>query len=307
MRDLPEAPDAAVSERLLPGFCAEYLETSGAKIWVLSKGKGPALLLLHGHPETHVMWHKIAPQLAEEYSVVLTDLRGYGDSSKPEGGAQHVNYSFREMGRDQVEVMRRLGHGKFLVAGHDRGGRVAARMCVDYPEAIRKVALLDIAPTLMMYEATTQEFATKYVWWFLLIQPEPLPERLISGDAEFFLRQHLEVQSKTPGCVTPEAMAEYLRCYCCARTIHAICEDYRAAAGIDLEMDRADRTAGRKIEAPVLALWGVKGTVGKLWDVVAAWREVACQVSGRALDCGHLLAEERPEDVLRELRGFFRD
>ena len=304
--ELPRTPSHAVSERLFPGFHSQYVKTSGATIRTLTKGNGPPLLLLHGHPETHVTWHKIASALAEQYSVVLPDLRGYGDSSKPDGGANHINCSFRAMAQDQVEVMAHLGHKRFMVAGHDRGGRVAHRMCLDHPEAVEKVALLDIAPTLTMYDGTSKEFATKYVWWFLQVQPTPMPEHLISLDPVYYLRDHLFVQGKTPGAVTPEAMAEYIRCYCCSGTIHAVCEDYRAAAGIDLDMDRADDAVGHLIQASVLVLWGAKGTVGHLWDVLATWRKKAAQqVTGEALPCGHLLPEEQPELVLAHFRSFF--
>ena len=304
---LPPTPSDRVSERLLPGFHSQYVTTSGATIRVMTKGDGPPLLLLHGHPETHLTWHKIAPALAAHHSVVLTDLRGYGDSSKPEGGANHVDYSFRAMAQDQVEVMAHLGHNRFQVAGHDRGGRVAHRMCLDHPDTVEKVALLDIAPTLTMYDGTTKEFATKYVWWFLQIQPAPMPEHLISLDPVYYLRDHLSVQGKTPGAVSPEVMAEYIRCYCCTATIHAVCEDYRAAASIDLDMDRADEAAHRVIQAPVLALWGAKGTVGHLWDLLSTWRKKAKgQVTGDALPCGHLLPEEEPELVLAQFLSFFR-
>lgn len=252
------------------------------------------------------MWHKIAPTLAESYSVVLADLRGYGDSSKPPGGKDNSDYTFRAMAQDQVDVMRQLGHARFSVAGHDRGGRVAHRMCLDHPGVVERTALLDIVPTLTMYNDTSKEFATKYVWWFLLIQPEPMPEHLIGLDPVYFLNNHLQVQGKTPGAVTPEAMAEYARCYCCKGTIHAICEDYRAAAGLDLDMDRADDAANRRIQAPVLALWGAQSTVGHLWDVLDTWRaKSAGSVTGKALPCGHLLPEERPSEVIAELQSFF--
>ena len=308
-RVLPELPvgePAGISERLFPGFRSQMLQTSGATIRVLTKGDGPVLLLLHVHPETHVTWHKIAPALAANYTIVLPDLRGYGDSSKPEGGEDHSNYSFRAMAHDQVEVMQQLGHKQFLVAGHDRGGRVAHRLCLDYPDAVKKVALLDIAPTLTMYNETSKEFATKYVWWFLQIQPAPMPEHLISLDPAYYLRDHLAVQGKTSGAVTPEAMGEYMRCYCCKGTIRAICEDYRAAAGIDLDQDRADDAAGHKLRMPLLALWGAEGTVGKLWNVLETWHAKAENVAGKALPCGHLLPEEQPELVLHELEEFFR-
>ncbi len=211
------------------------------------------------------------------------------------------------MAQDQVEVMRQLGHTRFLLGGHDRGGRVAHRLCLDHPDAVEKVVLMDIAPTLTMYNDTNKEFATKYVWWFLQIQPAPMPEHIISQDPVYYLRDHLFIQGKTPGAVTPEAMAEYIRCYCCKGTIHAVCEDYRAAAGIDLDMDCADDAAGHKIQAPVLALWGAKGTVGHLWDVIATWKaKAAGPVTGKALPCGHLLPEESPEQVLAEVRTFFK-
>jgi len=205
-----------------------------------------------------------------------------------------------------VEVMTHLGHGKFMAAGHDRGGRVLHRMCLDYPDMVQRAALLDIAPTLTMYTDTSKEFATKYLWWFLQIQPTPMPEHLISLDPGFYLRDHLAVQGKTPGAVTPEAMSEYIRTYCCKGTIRAVCEDYRAAAGADLEMDRADDHAGRKIRAPLLALWGAKGTVGHLWDVLETWRPKASgTVEGEALPCGHLIPEEQPRLVISQFKQFF--
>ena len=305
--ELPPAQPAGVSDVLLPGFKPQDIQTSGAVIRTLSKGDGQPLLLIHGHPETLVTWHKVAPALADAgYRVVLCDLRGYGDSSKPGYSPQSQNYSFRAMAQDMIEVMRQLGHASFMVAGHDRGGRVVHRMCLDYPDAVQKAAVLDVAPTLTMYDGTNKEFATRYVWWFLQIQPAPMPEHLISADPGYYLRDHLGVQGKTPGAVTPEAMAEYVRTYCCKGTIRAVCEDYRAAAGIDLDMDRADDAAGRKIRAPLLALWGAKGTVGRLWDVLATWRAKAQgPVMGEALPCGHLLPEEQPGLVASHFRRFF--
>jgi haloacetate dehalogenase len=303
---VPAPPSDLVSQELFPGFRSQFVKTSSATIRVLTKGDGAPLLLLHGHPETHVTWHKIASRLAERYTVVLTDLRGYGDSSKPDGGEGHRNYSFSVMALDQIQIMQQLGFARFMLAGHDRGGRVAHRLCLDHPDAVQKVAFLDIAPTLTMYNQTNKEFATKYVWWFLQIQPEPMPEHLIGLDPVYYLRDHLSVQCKTPGAVTPQAMAEYIRCYCCTDTIHAMCEDYRAAASIDLDMDQVDDAVGRRIQAPVLALWGAQGTVGQIWDVLATWRSKAAnQVTGRALPCGHLLPEEAPEQVLAEFRAFF--
>lgn len=302
----PAPPSPQITEKLFPGFHAETLESSGARIRVLTKGSGKPLLLLHGHPETMVTWHKIASALAESHQVVLTDLRGYGDSSKPEGGENHVNYSFRAMAQDQIEVMRQLGHNRFFLAGHDRGGRVAHRLCLDHPDAVERVAFLDIAPTLTMYQDTSKEFATRYVWWFFQIQAYPMPEHFIGLDPVYYLRDHLFVQGKTSGAVTPEAMGEYQRCYCSLQSIHAVCEDYRAGASIDLDMDRSDDAAGHKIVCPVHALWGAKGTVGQLWNVIDTWKAKASGlVTGRALPCGHLLPEEQPDEVLSEFRSFF--
>ncbi len=298
---------AGSEDRLFPGFTSQIVQTAGAAIYVLVGGSGPPLLLLHGHPQTHVAWHRVAAELARDFTLVIPDLRGYGDSSKPPGGERHVAYAFREMANDQIATMRALGFASFFVAGHDRGARVAHRLCLDHPDAVRKVAMLDIAPTLTMYRATNQEFATRYVWWFFQIQPEPVPEHMIGLDPETYLRGHLEKQCKTPGAIADEAMREYLRCYCCTATIHAACEDYRAAADIDLEMDAADDAAGNRITAPLLALWGAKTTVGALYDVLATWRAKADEVTGRALPCGHLVPEEAPHDVCQAFRGFFRD
>ena len=304
--DLPLPQLEGLSERLFPGFVVQDVRTSGATIHTLSKGSGPPLLLIHGHPETHVTWHKIAPALADAYTVVVPDLRGYGDSSKPDYSPRSESYSFRSMARDMVEVMAHFGHATFMVAGHDRGGRVVHRMMLDHPDAVLKGAVLDVAPTLTMYNDTSKEFATKYVWWFLQIQPAPMPEHLIGLDPGYYLRDHLAVQGKTPGAVTPEAMAEYIRCYCCRGTIRAVCEDYRAAAGIDLDQDRADDAAGHKIGAPLLALWGAEGTVGKLWDVLATWRpKTQASLEGEALPCGHLIPEEQPDLVISHFRRFF--
>ncbi|GAC1602130.1 MAG: alpha/beta hydrolase [Hymenobacter sp.] len=304
--ELPPPPPAGVETHFFPGFEVHSVTTSGATIHVLRGGAGPPLLLLHGHPETHVMWHKIAGELARHYTVVLPDLRGYGDSSKPEGGPNHTHYSFRSMAQDQVEMMQHFGFATFYVAGHDRGGRVAHRLCLDHPGAVLKVCVLDIAPTLTMYNDTNKEFATRYVWWFFQIQPYPVPENLIGFDPAYYLQHHLAVQSKTPGAIAPDALQEYLRCYYCRATIHAVCEDYRAAAGIDLDLDRADDDAGRRVTAPLLALWGAKGTVGHLWNVLDTWRAKATTVSGEALACGHFPPEEQPAAVLAHFKAFFQ-
>ncbi|MBE7619764.1 alpha/beta fold hydrolase [Komagataeibacter sp. FXV2] len=287
---------------LLPGFQWRDIEVGGIRIRTAIGGKGPPLLLLHGHPQMHLTWHKVAPALAERFTVVATDLRGYGDSEKPDGGPEHINYSKRAMAADQVGVMKALGFDRFRVVGHDRGGRVAHRLGLDAPQAVEKLVVIDIAPTATMYARTNMEFARRYFWWFFLIQPDPLPEKLISADPDFFLENHIAGQIKIPGSVDPRVMAEYRRCYADPAMRHAACEDYRAAAGIDLVHDAEDDD--RRIEAPVLALWGARGTVGALYDVVATWREKARHIQGHAIDCGHSPQEEAPEDVLRSLSDF---
>lgn len=287
---------------LLPGFQWRDIEVGGIRIRTAIGGKGPPLLLLHGHPQMHLTWHKVAPALAERFTVVATDLRGYGDSEKPDGGPEHINYSKRAMAADQVGVMKALGFDRFRVVGHDRGGRVAHRLALDAPQAVEKLVVIDIAPTATMYARTNMEFARRYFWWFFLIQPDPLPEKLISADPDFFLENHIAGQIKIPGSVDPRVMAEYRRCYADPAMRHAACEDYRAAAGIDLVHDAEDDD--RRVEAPVLALWGARGTVGALYDVVETWREKARHVQGHAIDCGHSPQEEAPEDVLRSLSDF---
>jgi haloacetate dehalogenase len=265
-------------------------------------GSGPPLLLLHGYPQTHVCWHKIAPELARHFTVVLTDLRGYGDSSKPFGAADHSTYSKRAMARDQVAVMRALGFGTFQLVGHDRGGRVSHRLMLDHPGVVDSWAVLDIAPTLASFERTSQAFATANSHWFFLSQPYDFPERLIGADAEYYLRWKLGNWTQSRDAIPEEAMREYLRCFREPEAIHASCEDYRAAAGIDLEHDRAD--LDRKVTAPLLALWGMQGRMAKLLDIPALWRERVEEVQGRGLDCGHFLQEEKPEEVLEELLKF---
>ena len=292
----------SLSSTLLPGFETREIETGDVRIHAAVGGSGPPLLLLHGHPQTHLTWHKIAPRLAERFTVVAADLRGYGDSSKPAGGEGHVNYSKRAMAADQVAVMRSLGHERFALVGHDRGGRVAHRLALDHPDVVDRIAVLDIAPTATMYARTDQAFATRYFWWFFLIQPYDLPERLIAADPEYFLRTHLDGQSKTPGATSEALIQEYLRCYRDPATRHAICEDYRAAASIDLVHDAADADA--RIVAPLLALWGAKGTVGALYDVLETWRDKAVDVQGHAISCGHTLQEEAPEETLSALLSF---
>lgn len=287
---------------MFEGFQRRRVPVEGTEINLRIGGAGPALLLLHGYPQTHVMWHKIAPRLAERFTVVCPDLRGYGDSGRPPAGADHAGYSKRAMAEDMAAVMNALGFERFSVVGHDRGARVTHRLLLDHGGRVDRAAVLDIAPTLDMYEGTDRDFAEAYYHWFFLIQPFDLPERLIGGDPDYYLEKKIGAWSKVGGCFTPEALAEYKRCFRDPAVIHATCEDYRAAASIDLEHDRADR--GRKVAVPLLVLWGKLGVIERCYDVLGLWSARAEQVSGRALPCGHFLAEEAPEETLEALLGF---
>jgi haloacetate dehalogenase len=295
-------PQAAGAGALFEGFRGAKVQTSGATINVVSGGQGPPLLLLHGAPQSHVMWHKLAPRFAREFTVVVADLRGYGDSSKPADGENHAGHSKRAMAQDQVEVMSRLGFEKFAVVGHDRGGRVAHRLALDHPDRVTKLAVLDIVPTHKLYHNVTREFATAYYHWFFLLQPAPFPETLIGNSVEFYMRNGLG--RLLPNAVTPAAFAEYLRCFRDPSTVHAMCEDYRAGASIDLTHDDADLS--RKIACPLVVLWAERGPMHRLFDVLATWRERASQVSGKPLPGGHFLPEEAPEETFAELRPFLR-
>ncbi len=289
---------------MFEGFRQTDITVESATIRARVGGAGPPLLLLHGYPQTHAMWHKIAPRLAKDFTVVATDLRGYGDSSKPPSDPRHATYSKRATAQDQVEVMAKLGFRDFFVAGHDRGARVAHRMALDHAGRVKKVAVLDIAPTRKVFETVTKQVATGYYHWFFLIQPFDLPERLIGSDPEYYLRRKIGQWSADKGGFTKEALAEYVRCFSDPATIHASCEDYRAAATVDLEHDEAD--IGTKVACPLLALWGGKGFVERHYDVLAVWRERAADVRGRALPCGHFLAEEAPDATYDELIRFFK-
>ena len=288
---------------MFEGFERQRVATNGATINLVLGGSGPPLLLLHGYPQTHVMWHKIAPRLAEDFTVVISDLRGYGDSDKPESDDRHEAYSKRAMAQDQVEAMAALGFDEFRVAGHDRGGRVTHRMAIDHPNRIIQAAVLDIAPTHKVFAETNQAMATAYYHWFFLIQPFDLPERLIGNDAEYYLRRKLGHWGRDIDAFTPEAISEYLRCFSDPATIHASCEDYRAGASIDLEHDEADMAT--KVACPLLVLWGSKGFLEQAYDVLAVWRERAVDVRGHSLECGHFLPEERPDETVAALLDFF--
>ena len=285
-----------------PGFASHRIKTRDAEIRCVVGGDGPPVLMLHGYPQTHVMWHRVAPALAQAYTVVCADLRGYGESSKPVTDATHAAYSKRAMARDMVELMRELGHARFRLVGHDRGARVAHRLCLDHPSAVSHVAMLDISPTRTMYARTSQAFATAYYHWFFLIQPFDLPERLIGADPVYYLRRKLGGWGTGLVHFDPRALAEYERCFSNPATIHATCEDYRAAASIDLLHDAESES--QRVECPLLVLWGKRGVVDRFFEPLDDWRAVARDVRGQALACGHYLAEEKPEDTLQALRAF---
>jgi haloacetate dehalogenase len=291
------------------GFDGRHHDVNGIRLFARTGGRtdAPPLLLVHGFPQTHAMWHRVARALAPHFRLVLPDLRGYGDSDKPPGEPDHANYAKRALAADLAALMRALGHERYLVAGHDRGGRVAHRLALDHPQAVAKLCLIDIAPTLDMYAATDMAFARAYYHWFFLIQPAPLPERLIGADPRFYLRANLGGWgSGGLGHVEPRALAEYERCYCTPEAIHAVCEDYRTSAGIDLEHDRASRERGEKIACDLLVLWGERGVVHRLFDPLALWRaQCAGGVSGRAMAAGHFIPEERPDETAQSLREFF--
>jgi haloacetate dehalogenase len=288
---------------MFENFTSTRVETAGATINLRHGGSGPPLLLLHGHPQTHVMWHRIAPKLAETYTVVCPDLRGYGDSEKPPGGRDHAAYSKRTMAQDQLEVMGALGFERFAVAAHDRGARVALRMALDHPDAVSRLAILDIVPTKTIYETIDKQRAITVWRYFFLIQPYDLPERLIGSAPDYYLTWTLEEWCGTPGALTEEAIAEYHRCYDEA-TIHATCEDYRAGASIDLRHDDAD--GDDRLSCPTLLLWSKTG-IGSAYEVDAIWRARAPDLRGHALDCGHFVAEERPDETPAELLAFLAE
>ena len=287
-------------------FTQGRMAVSGTEIAYRIAGQGEPLLLLHGHPQTQAIWHSVAPHLTSHFTVVLADLRGYGDSGKPEPDAEHLRYSKREMAQDQLELMAALGFSQFSVIAHDRGARVAHRLALDHPQAVKRMVLMDIAPTLAMYQQTSEVFARAYWHWFFLIRPAPLPETLIRADPDLYLRSVMGSRSAGMQPFTDEAYADYLRCLQLDGTAHGICEDYRASAAIDLQHDQIDRNASRKVRCPLLILRGEKGTVGTCFAPLEEWAKVAEDVQGEALPCGHYLAEEQPQLLLEKVLPFLR-
>ncbi len=308
----PEPAQQLTRPDFFKGFKSEEIKTSGTTIHTVTGGNrnAPPLLLLHGIPETHLLWRKVAPALAQDYFLVMTDLRGYGDSGKPAGGGDHFAYSKRAMAQDQVEVMKHLGFDKFALVGHDRGGRAAHRLALDHPEVLTKLIILDIVPTYLLYQDITQEFATIFYHWFLLVQPPPFPETMVGNSAEYFLKCTLlwlggsKLTDPLPDWIAPEVFQEYFRTFRSPETIHAICEDYRAAASIDLAHDKAD--LDKKIQCPMMVLWSEKGPFHRLYNVLQTWKDRAVQAQGKSMPTGHFLPEQMPEELTQELKGFLR-
>lgn len=277
--------------RLLPGFRVERVRTSGAELHTVIGGSGPPLLLIHGAPLTHLSWYRVAPELAKRYTVVAPDLRGYGDSSKPPDGENHVNYSKRAMALDMVELMRHYSFDRFAVVGHDRGGRVAHRLALDHPQAVSRMSVVDIVPTHYLYTHVTKAFVDAYFHWFLYIRPAPFPEDILNRDIEGNF-----------GRAGPELREEYLRVYRNPAAVHGMCEDYRASAGVDMQYDEAD--LAKKIACPLHVLWASDGAMGRMYDVLGIWKERGTQVTGAALTGGHNLQEANPAGVLAQLQPF---
>jgi haloacetate dehalogenase len=302
---LPIAMPGTPRSMFFEGFTLEQLQVRDGTLRLRHGGSGPPLLLLHGNPQTHAMWHRVAPALARHYTVYCPDLRGYGGSFKPPATPDHAPYAKREMARDMVELMERFGHGRFRVAAHDRGARVAHRLALDHPARVEKLAVMDIIPTLEHFERTDMAFAMGYYHWFWFAQPHPFPEEVINAAPEAWFRAHTSREPKPPGFFAPDALADYLRCARDPEMIRGMCEDYRAAATIDLEHDRASRTLGEKIHCPLLVLWGAQSKIAAWYDALAIWRAYcAAAVSGGAVPSGHYLAEEAPAEVIESLRAF---
>jgi haloacetate dehalogenase len=297
---------AAAPDPLFPDFEVRRVElVGGIEIACVIGGSGPPMLLLHGHPQTRAIWHRVAPVLVQRFTVIAADLRGYGDSSRPRASASHAEYSKRVMAQDQLALMKALGYERFDILAHDRGARVGHRLAVDHPQAVNRMMLLDIAPTLAMYEQTTEAFARAYWHWFFLIQPPPLPERLIEADPGAYVRDIIGSRGAGLAPFHPLALAEYERCASLPGSAHAMCEDYRAAASIDLDHDRIDRDRGHRLQMPLRVLWGEHGVVHRCFDPLREWQRLADQVSGGPLPCGHYIAEEAADALLAEALAVF--
>ncbi len=291
---------------MFDGFETLQVVRDGVRLHVRAAGNGDALLLLHGHPQTHAMWHRVAPALAAHFRIVMMDLRGYGDSGRPEAGPDSAAYSKREMALDAITVMHSQGIERFGVLAHDRGARVAHRLAADHPGKVDRLMLLDVAPTLAMYRNTSEAFARAYWHWFFLVQPPPLPETLIKSDPVRYMHSVMGSRHAGLAAFSPGAMTQYERCIKLEGSARGICGDYRASAGIDLEHDEVDVRAGRKMQQPLRLLWAEHGAVHRCFDVLALWRERASQVTGRTLPCGHYIAEEAPETLVEEALAFFK-
>jgi len=291
---------------MFENFTKSVIKTSGAEIVTMKGGKGPPLLLMHGNPFNHLSWHKIAPRLAQDFTVICTDLRGYGDSSKPPGGGDHSDYSFRAMAQDQVEVMQELGYEKFFAAGHDRGARVLHRMCLDHEDKVLRAGFLDILPQHHLLNNVTRQWG-QFSWhWFFMIQPFPTPETMMGADPEFFIRRKLSKTDQGTSFFDPEALADYIRCIKNPDTIHGMCEDYRATFGVDLDMDTVDFDSGRRVKCPALILWGAASGVGRNHDAIQVWSLYATRIEKTAtVPSGHYLQEECPEETYAALHEFF--
>ena len=290
------------------GFIEESVDVSAGKMRLRRGGDGPPLLMLHGNPQTHAMWHAVAPRLADRYSVVCPDLRGYGGSHKPLATADHAPYAKREMALDMVELMTSLGHEGFRVVAHDRGARVAHRLAIDHPERVEKLAVLDIVPTIEHFERADMAFAMGYYHWFWFAQPHPFPETIISAAPEAWFRAHTNREPKDDGFFHPDALADYVACARDPDMIRGMCEDYRAAATIDLVHDRESREAGHRIRCPLLVMWGSKGKIGQWYEPKEIWsRYCDGPITTDQIDTGHYLAEEDPQGTLAALRPFLED
>ena len=289
---------------LLADFESLTFEVNGIEVAGHVGGSGSPLLLLHGHPQTRAIWHKVAPELMKHHTLVMTDLRGYGDSSKPQGTPDHSNYSKGVMAQDQVEVMKQLGFDRFDILAHDRGARVAHRLAMDHADSVSRLIMLDIAPTLAMYEKANNVFARAYWHWFFLIQPSPMPERLIEADPAAYIRDLMGRRSAGLTPFGPLALAEYMRCIALPGAAHGMCEDYRAAAGIDLIHDREDIAAGKKLVMPTMVLWGEEGVIHQCFKPLQEWQAIAKDVVGEPVPCGHYISEEAPEILLQKIIPF---